>query len=576
MVNFFFVIFSILFFCDCKASHYPKIITGSITEETQWMKISLTNIMSKTIHIDFSIKFPSNLCCPYLVTSMYEHTINDQNKCIADFYGQVTNKKMVVPLTCQSFAGFTACTKSNSSFSCNVGTLQVQDWKPRLFWAGFGFACQGMYHKGCDNWALDYCRNIGRCKTSLQGLSYEIRIRNQFNDTTCLAVADDIHEKCQLNYTHGLAPTMVGNQGFDGIESMIRMGYSLFNHSKVCKDCYQHVILSLCRIWFVECTSDNLHGMLPLCREMCEEGFSACTDCVMYQLGGDFNCSHLPSRFSSTDIPCFNQPVDCGIPQNTTDSHVLTYNSTNAHGQATYRCYDLSLTLENGGISRCMLSGKWSPIEHCTKSPVQKLIVAITVALMFALLLLLAIVYCHYFRRPHPTPFNRQKAYDSVVFYPYEESHKEFVRLLQNELEIKCQPPLKLIIHGRDFKPGVDIKHNIREAVQNSNSAIILMSQYFVNSFWCRDEFEECYIENKKDPGFEIFVIMMEPRDRLYKLTAYMQSFFDTKTYLERNDEHLFAKLAESIHAIRNPSNGKDNRQIHDAEGDDHEEETGV
>ena len=54
-------------------------------------------------------------------------------------------------------------------------------------------------------------------------------------------------------------------------------------------------------------------------------------------------------------------------------------------------------------------------------------------------------------------------------------------------------PDVCICIHKRDFIPSYTIKWNIWNAIKNSNSAIIVMSQDFVDSMWCRDEFEGCW-----------------------------------------------------------------------------------
>ena len=79
------------------------------------------------------------------------------------------------------------------------------------------------------------------------------------------------------------------------------------------------------------------------------------------------------------------------------------------------------------------------------------------------------------------------------------------------ELEEKYNPQFKLCMHDRDFTPGKQILENIQEARENSNSAIIVMSQHFVESDWCIGEFTQCYTENMKDPAFRSFVIMTQP-----------------------------------------------------------------
>ena len=95
------------------------------------------------------------------------------------------------------------------------------------------------------------------------------------------------------------------------------------------------------------------------------------------------------------------------------------------------------------------------------------------------------------------------------------------------------------------------IKENIIEAIRNSNSAIIVLSQGFVDSIWCKEEFADCYIENMKDPAFRLFVILMEPVDNLENISEYMKSFFEKKTYLLRNDPQLFQKIREYLEWVK-------------------------
>ena len=115
--------------------------------------------------------------------------------------------------------------------------------------------------------------------------------------------------------------------------------------------------------------------------------------------------------------------------------------------------------------------------------------------------------------------------YDAFVCYDLADD--DFAhRTLIDELEEKQDPPFKLCIHKRNFKPSYTIKWNIWNAIKNSNSAIIVMSQNFVDSMWCRDEFEGCYVENLEDPAFRLFVILMQPIQTLVITCPYMKSFF--------------------------------------------------
>ena len=94
---------------------------------------------------------------------------------------------------------------------------------------------------------------------------------------------------------------------------------------------------------------------------------------------------------------------------------------------------------------------------------------------------------------------------------------------------------------------------NIENAIQNSNSAIIVMSQGFVNSIWCKEEFTHCYIENMNDAAFKLLVIMMQPKEELKDLSEYMKSFFAQQTYLERHDPDLFTKIGDYLKLVKEP-----------------------
>ena len=65
------------------------------------------------------------------------------------------------------------------------------------------------------------------------------------------------------------------------------------------------------------------------------------------------------------------------------------------------------------------------------------------------------------------------------------------------------------------------------------------------------EEFEDCYIENMKDPAFKLFVILMNPADILNITNEYIHSFFAKKTYLERDDPKLFKKIAEYLIQVK-------------------------
>ena len=98
---------------------------------------------------------------------------------------------------------------------------------------------------------------------------------------------------------------------------------------------------------------------------------------------------------------------------------------------------------------------------------------------------------------------------------------------------------------------GQNIIQIIETAIHNSNSAIIVMSQGYVDSKWCQIEFRECYLENALDPSFRIFVIMMEPEEPLQNTSIYMKKFFRETTYGLPSDPKLFYKIGKLLMEIQ-------------------------
>ena len=79
------------------------------------------------------------------------------------------------------------------------------------------------------------------------------------------------------------------------------------------------------------------------------------------------------------------------------------------------------------------------------------------------------------------------------------------------------------------------------------------MSQDYINSLWCKEEFEQCYMEHMKDPAFKLFVIMMEPVENLKHISVYMEMFFSQKTYLLKDDPSIFKKIAAYLTWVKEP-----------------------
>ena len=168
----------------------------------------------------------------------------------------------------------------------------------------------------------------------------------------------------------------------------------------------------------------------------------------------------------------------------------------------------------------------------------------------------------------------RYREFDAFVLYHFDTDDHFVMNDLLPELEETRD--FKLCFHSRDFTPGRDIKYNIEEAIEANNSAIIIMSQGFVDSMWCKEEFTHCYIENMKDPAFNLFVIMMQPADTLVNISNYMKTSFTKKTYLQVDDPELFTKLATHLDNARPSKDDEVNNDTNDHSNIDNDDDQAV
>ena len=289
-------------------------------------------------------------------------------------------------------------------------------------------------------------------------------------------------------------------------------------------------------------------------------------------ISADFDSDYLPSVTDS--IPCFYKPVICDHPPNVTNARIINNTESNgtylAMSQVEYECVNETFQMEGNSTVTCLFSGGWYKIPKClkrsNKSPKMSNLNPLSIVLPLLILPLFILIMSHVvwshvcLKKKAQEYFTRIKDYDAFVCYEYNEVDQDFAeKRIRMELEEKCDPPFKLCLHRRDFRAAWDIMWNIRNAIQNSNSAIIVMSQDYVDSLWCKEEFEQCYMEHMKDPAFKLFVILMQPVEELEETSEYMKSFFASKVYLERNDPKLFKKISDYLTEVKKP---KDKRKI--------------
>ena len=467
-----------------------------------------------------------------------------------------------------------------------TGKTTIQDYVPRNYAISFGFYCD---FKGMS---------------TLKGLEYNISIYDQSNETKCSPVPHEHYNDvdCRDFYSHMSLPNVIGNTDFKSILAVINYLKSLEAALNFVLEpaftkplCYKHLVEALCHTVLPKCDPDSGQVIHP-CKETCEELIDGCIEkslFILHSLGvlnkrflahlaqninGDYrsnnliNCDYLPSCLGT--IPCFYKPVTChGPPPSVTNATIVTeFSPTNiyvAPAKIEYSCQNETLQMKDGNGSTCLYSGQWSDPPQCVEEELYQvenesrespllIVLPVLVPFVFLYLVIFITIRC---RQKTISNLTRNKAFDAFVSFAFDADNEFVMDLIQPKLEKEPDPPFKLCIHSRDFHVGLHIFDNIQEAIENSNSAIIVMSQDFVKSCWCKEEFAHCYMENMNDPAFRLFVIMRQTPDTLVNPSRYIRKFIDQKTYLDKDDPDLIEKIVRYLRWVKQPKKNATNNK---------------
>nr|ANG08891.1 toll family protein 8 [Gryllus bimaculatus] len=149
---------------------------------------------------------------------------------------------------------------------------------------------------------------------------------------------------------------------------------------------------------------------------------------------------------------------------------------------------------------------------------------------------------------------DRDKLFDAFVSYSSKD--ETFVaEELAPHLE-HGDPPYKLCLHYRDFPVGAFIAETIVQAVESSRRTIMILSENFIKSEWCRFEFKSAHHQVLRDRRKRLIVVLLgevpqkdlDPDIRLY---------LKTNTYLQWGDKLFWEKLRFALPDVPNNKRGR-------------------
>ena len=484
--------------CDYLPPCEGKTVTGGIEEDTTWFLSNLSVRPAMSASIEYHVQYPDVKGRARPIITFYYNGQDSPN------LHAECNSEMHGQLSNKDLA-IPLCVRYTEKFWCNRkgwmkvchGRTKIQDFEPKVYSFSLGFKCN-------------------EAKGNLNGLKYDVTIYDESNKTSCVNLNLTQGQRidlCQLGYQYVAFPNQVGHTGLDEAISYIESFQREFLEGYVQrfnKGCLKKLKPFLCQIFLPRCLPKENKILLP-CRDTCKSLLEDCSLSTIYRM--EFSCDYLP--------PCPS-----------------TYPNYLIIGLSVGACVILVVM-----VTVCCLRLRKKISDACWawlfKQSTLKLKAGI--------------------KETDEPLVPRNRVFDAFVLYHFDSDDIYVVDTIIPELEENRN--FKLHIHSRDFTPGCDIKDNIEEAIEGSNSAIIVMSQGFVDSKWCKEEFTHCYIENMKDAAFNLFVIVMQPVETLVNISNYMKIFFETKTYLQVDDPELFIKLATHLENARKPVKDNVNNQ---------------
>ena len=525
-------------------------ISDVITTDTSFYYRRFETFPSKLATLEYSVMFnltrikhqrDTKGCNVILDIYTTEYDKNLNKNCSNDGFGQLRNENLRTPLHLRYGPyRFTTCKldeKYSDMLHCQ-GRTNIQDYIPRKYGFSFGYDC------------------IFLEKPSLTGLSYNFTISGQSNRSQCLFIQrlSGTMAECLSFYNHTSLPNMIGDHDMNSLQISISSytGFEAFlsyiSSQLPTGGCFKHMKEVLCQILFPRCDHIN-NQVIPICKEMCfiflnscltvlKPAFYSVLKTTKYKywkkyadrnISDEIDCNYLPSV--NDRIPCYYKPVTCHPPPNVTNARIINGSQHDgsylAKFQVEYECVNETFQMEGNSTVTCLYSGKWYKIPKCLKRKTEKSNqsnlnpLTIVIPLLIAAFCIFIITYItrrYVCRGKKSVLFKRDKEYDAFVCYNFDENHHFVFHSILPELEDNHDPPLKMFIHDRDFTPGRDITINICNAINNCNSAIIVMSQGFIDSPRCREEFTKCLAESEEDPAFKLFIILMEEVDTLVNI----------------------------------------------------------
>ncbi|KAF4524450.1 hypothetical protein B566_EDAN018100 [Ephemera danica] len=154
---------------------------------------------------------------------------------------------------------------------------------------------------------------------------------------------------------------------------------------------------------------------------------------------------------------------------------------------------------------------------------------------------------------------DRDKIFDAFISYSSKDEAwvaEELAPVLE-----RGDPSYKLCLHYRDFPVGSYIADTIVQAVESSRRTIMVLSENFIRSEWCRFEFKSAHHQVLRDRRRRLIVVLLGDIPHR-ELDPDIRLYLKTNTYLQWGDKLFWEKLRYALPDVPNNQRNRRNNNL--------------
>ncbi|XP_053088205.1 toll-like receptor 4 [Pangasianodon hypophthalmus] len=236
---------------------------------------------------------------------------------------------------------------------------------------------------------------------------------------------------------------------------------------------------------------------------------------------------NLPTNLSDLDLS-FN-PIECSC------SHIDFIMWIVNHQQLFQQSTNISCEILSQDSKIRLIDFDTEGCVHIRRLTIVLCICAVTFLVIVSVLTYKFQFYLRYgyvLLRGYRASRQQECSYDAFVIYSSKDESWVMDELVEN-LE-NGSPPIHLCLHVRDFEAGKAITSNIiDEGIMGSRKIIVVVSKHFVESAWCRFEFEVAQSWLVMQGNANIIIIILEDVEEKSKKVFGLHKHLKNNTYLK-------------------------------------------